>query len=764
MLMKKFLLLFTLALLTMPTMFANNITFYFQDGDDDIELDNPQSLVTIWNETDGENVDINPDVAFLNYEFEPTKMLRIEANDFDYEVTVECEDEDGYDLEKNDNQWFLTLYLFADNLEFTIRVYTAGSAPSQGASEVEVSFDVQAASGSGIQDVSQTVNITYFDLSVFQEVPVELNTYGYGSTNVKPGTNFEIKPVEGYVVKSISTFQSDLVSISEPGVEETTWNVSVSWDPEGSFAYLNVTVDKVGSDEPVVDPLEAKITQIEPLQWKVEWPSQTFISQVDPSINDIYVYLTNNSGQKTTLYPDLRDEYPNPSIFFPAEWGNYFTINLEKQNLANGEYTLTIPEGYVELGESRTPNSKQDFQIEVGGEVENDYAVIIGELDGNTIDIEWENVTQLTEGKTEGAYMRNVMESKDYPLYYLEDYMYSKANLRIDNSNKLRVNIINNYPDLPSGIYELYIPAGYVKFNGTETTNAAIEGHMFVYTALRLTDNVEFDYDVETDVVTAQWVDAVKIEYNTDYKGDGQNVSGVTLYDSQNTISLDYPDDFSIEGNTLSVNLSNLPLTAGEVRLLIPEECLNITFPDVVYPNFSESFVFVYGNPEEEDKYEFYEGEVTWSHNTGDTVEGGTYVEVSWGGNKLSLVEEPENCSVDNREITGVVDLKYGEHVTLSDDQTKLLISLSHLPEATYRVNVAEACVYIEADGKKYVNHGVSTDGLTTGIESVVADAKDGHFTVVGLNGVVILDTDNAAELQKLPRGFYIINGQKVVK
>ena len=49
----------------------------------------------------------------------------------------------------------------------------------------------------------------------------------------------------------------------------------------------------------------------------------------------------------------------------------------------------------------------------------------------------------------------------------------------------------------------------------------------------------------------------------------------------------------------------------------------------------------------------------------------------------------------------------------------------------------------------------------TSGVKGI--EAADGVYRVVDLNGMVILETTNASDLQKLNKGIYIVNGNKVL-
>lgn len=763
--MRKFLLLFVLAIMAVPAMMANTVSFYFQDGEEDgFEIDNPQTLVSIFNTTTESPVSVPEDVAFMTFNFNEATTLKIYPADFDYELVVNCTDgdEDNFSLEKEENEWFLTLLEEADDLEFTVKVYQEGTAPGQGATNVTVNFTVESAENSEIANLDESVIISYFDKATFQNVTLSLDA-AFASASVAAGTSFDIKPAEGYVVSDVVTYLSGIVSISQPG-NDNTWNVYVNDNPDGDFISLTITVDNADNNGPGQDETAATISQIEQLKWKVEWEAFDYISKTDTDYQENNAFLTDSENQVTMLYADIHGDNPNPEIIFPSESGNYFTIDLTNLSLQNGLYSLTIPEGYVELGSSRTPSPVQFFEIEIGGTFQPTYTVQIAEIQGNTIDISWDNVTSLSPGTTEGAYMRNIQSSEEYPLEYLKDEMYSKCNLRIYNSSILRVNVTNNYPNLPTGTYELYIPADYVKFNGTEIGNESIDGHFFYYTAPWSEGEIEFNALIEENKLTFTWIDASEIAYNTEYAGDGNGINGVTIFtDGDYYLNLDYGEDFTISGNTLTIDITGLPLS-GECNVVIPEDCLLITVDGITNYTDGTSGKFKYSDNDNKG-YPLYSESATWSHLNGDTLYSNQFIEITWGEFELAFTENPELCSVHSPE-TGVLDINYTTNVKLSDDKTKILISLKTIPEGTYRVNVPEGCVYFTVNGTTYANSGTSMDGIIVSSEAGLKSIEvgGGRYRVVDLTGIVVLDTDNASDIENLPRGFYIVNGKKLVK
>lgn len=84
----------------------------------------------------------------------------------------------------------------------------------------------------------------------------------------------------------------------------------------------------------------------------------------------------------------------------------------------------------------------------------------------------------------------------------------------------------------------------------------------------------------------------------------------------------------------------------------------------------------------------------------------------------------------------------------------------------TYEFVLPEgAFLLVGEDGKfsvnkeEFIEYTVTT---VTGITDVV-EALEGRYVVYNVNGILVLDTENAADLQGLSQGLYIINGKKVI-
>lgn len=97
-------------------------------------------------------------------------------------------------------------------------------------------------------------------------------------------------------------------------------------------------------------------------------------------------------------------------------------------------------------------------------------------------------------------------------------------------------------------------------------------------------------------------------------------------------------------------------------------------------------------------------------------------------------------------------------------DQLVLKTSEPILGNGTYFLEIPTGC-FIDRNGNKIegitLKYIVKNDsGLPTDIEDII---EESNWTVYNINGVKVLETTNANDLNKLAKGVYIINGNKVI-
>lgn len=240
--MKKLFLFLSAMILAVPAMLAGNVTFYFQWGESEMEIDNPSYYYNIWNETDEASIELPDDASLMVYEIDGTQILRIEAYDFENEVDIQVVDMEGdenYNLEKEDNQWFLTLFEDTDNIQFYLNLYEAGSAPGSGSgiTSVDLTFNVD-----GVQNAQNNITISYFDNTqdVMEDKTITFTSESAQAT-VNAGTSIDITPKAGYMISEIFT-RSSVVSVSEPAGRTGVWTVYVKENPLEASAILTITV------------------------------------------------------------------------------------------------------------------------------------------------------------------------------------------------------------------------------------------------------------------------------------------------------------------------------------------------------------------------------------------------------------------------------------------------------------------------------------------------------------------------------------------
>lgn len=526
---------------------------------------------------------------------------------------------------------------------------------------------------------------------------------------------------------------------------------------------------------------EAVVTHIDKYMFKITWEDYRYVNPygVHEGFDTPDAYVEDAYGVQTDLTWQRLKGINSPIYFDMDAAVNYFIVNLSPSvigtTLRDGTYTLFLPEYYVQLVPYGTNvtweyNLAQYLELTIGDVEQKEYTPSFTELPAgqNYFSIYWDGVDILTEGNTTGAYMVNQETNENYELKFLEDYMYSKANLRIE-ANRLAVNLTNNYPYLPDGTYKMYIPANYVLFNNTTQGNAAIDGYEFTYVAPWMEGPVEFEGPSEDGIITVTWTAASSLRYNNAYAGDGYNTTGVMIWDNDgDAIQVPYPKNISFNGNVMTVNLNGIKFATGECKLDIPEDCIYVTVDGEEDLTYGVSYIFNWGEPSTPStpSYEMYSGQAEWSITENMTVKKGTLIEISWGGNQI--IRNPYNFDPVNVYApidVGGLDLDFGEEVTISEDGTKLVLDLGGLPTQTYRINIPEGFVLITVGDKQYINMGSSLDDIfldnrQSGVGVIGAD--DVAAPVYNLQGVRVLE--NASDLNTLPRGIYIVGGKKVVR
>ena len=235
------------------------------------------------------------------------------------------------------------------------------------------------------------------------------------------------------------------------------------------------------------------------------------------------------------------------------------------------------------------------------------------------------------------------------------------------------------------------------------------------------------------------------------------------------TGTLSYLADLTAgEGNTLVVTLKCDTLTAaGTYKLTIPEG----SFGDAAFaadpttghcnPELVYTYTIKEQQPVEPDKPEVPEQDF---EPVTVTPEAGSE-EISFTRATLTFTEAP--VLLDNRVMLAKSDstVLYPALLTLGEGNT-LEITLRYgelKTEGTYLLNIPAGTVS-DASGKHINPEYTYVYTLTPEAGSVpTPEAEAAGITVYNLQGILMLQTDEAAELRTLPAGDYIVNGKKTV-
>lgn len=546
---------------------------------------------------------------------------------------------------------------------------------------------------------------------------------------------------------------------------------------------------------------EIEVEQIEDLQWKI-----TFVGANSVSFRDQYDYDQATGGplegrtayvenydteERTYIYEDVYDT--SKQIYRPA-WGNSIVVNLGnlKPALPDGDYILNIPETYLRLTRTGWGGDRfnEEFEtiITIGDKVSLEHEVSFTSTDGNNYsDITWTNVVHMEPGNTTGAYMINKETSQRYELQYLKDYEFSKANFRIIDNVYLRLNLTNNYPNLPDGTYLIYIPANYVLFNGGTTGNDAVEGYELKYSGPWMEGPVEVNGPDANGVFTVNWVSAESISFNPSFSGDPYSgINGVVIQDLNEVVNFPISTDaMSIDGTTLTISMEGIVLyndeSGNRYRLYVPEEYLLIKNAKGEWGTDGVYYLFNYtgggDDPNQKEEYKVYNQDAVWSIAEDPTYEGiidetNNPITIWWPNVEIeyNTVTEHDPVNIHEAETYGNIELEYGKDFWVSEN--KIWIDFSDVPSEMWRINIPEGLVLVKVAGDDtvYLNQASSMDDVFIavdtesgdGVESIL-NSKDGVFSVYNFNGVKVLETKDASEVNALPKGFYIVNGKKIV-
>ena len=284
---------------------------------------------------------------------------------------------------------------------------------------------------------------------------------------------------------------------------------------------------------------------------------------------------------------------------------SYLSFNIAGLELADGDYTFTLPADYVKVttyvSGATDPgfNQEMSFDFTVGGSFTPvEYSIKYQQSD-NIINITWETPTGqkavLSDLSTDfGAEIIN-SDDMAYSLTPFDELEgnYSTQNIRISD-DVLKVNFTNgNLADIiESGDYTLYIPAAYLKVNGEDSP--AIE-YEFSYTApweegyVRAV--VEYNELEETYEVQVTWTEADVVEGNSSFS---PMFGGLQIYGGDDEAYEVPANSVVYYDNSMIIPFTAEQVAPGDCRVVVPAGFVKVTKDGETNENSDQSVDFSY--------------------------------------------------------------------------------------------------------------------------------------------------------------------------
>lgn len=505
------------------------------------------------------------------------------------------------------------------------------------------------------------------------------------------------------------------------------------------------------------------------------WDSQG-IEAVDA--NNLYVEVSYNGGEPTKVEATLAagggptDDATNK--FLDVNFSE-LAMDMETYEAYFGTYTITIPEGIVQALDGGETNEGQKIDLYYFQPVSDDYATVtpaggwettVTPESLNKITISWEGLPTITYLNTEPATWTIMATEQEIDLEF-------GTQVTIEDENTL---VITLGEDVEDGSYQLYIPATYVKigddkvnssiyvqymvFDGMQSATVILPEESMRFTSFAVPVYLTWDYQPITvteeglramilvnheDVIHLP-AEAFELAYIDEPTGEGGEpdfgLSTLAEGDEVNNVLIIHVAEYLPEGVTGNIQIS---LASGSVE----------NEAGLVNPEQTVSY----------DIYPIYPTEATF------TVEE-ALITVTWEGAEFVNPGQTEGAFIESDERYELDYDSFGwgwGEITSNDDYTGLNIDLSEkeLPDGEYLLVLPEAYVLIEADEATYISNEATYEltienGLLSGVKIVGAEVFDGVYRVYNLQGLKVLETTDASQLNNL-KGLYIINGKKAI-
>lgn len=512
-------------------------------------------------------------------------------------------------------------------------------------------------------------------------------------------------------------------------------------------------------------------------------------SPASPYGNYFY-YADLSYGQPIKLVDDAptvtlgnNDETINLTASIVVDYSNNYVLRVQNPSgyLEDaGKYTLTVPAGVVTNGNYQNEAFTCDFYVYT---TDNNYVAVpadhttVGTEELQRITVTFPDAETIS--RIEDNWTDFTLTTINYGVSREESQLKWEENISIEGNA-----IVIEIPNIQQLEYEIKIPA-FDFIVGEGGTNPQIYLYYTAWDGMpepialqapnaKSTQDVVVELTWDYQTITATDDFGVKLTYG--YYEEPLEVSAglyqLTHVDDPDGVATD-PNLYNalhinltpvleeyLENNTSSTAVSfTLTVPAGIVVNGLDQVNPKSQFTFTVYPAIDVEPIFE--ETSTPGVYALYWEDVTWmSSFTGNLTLTGEGEEYTFQQDDDYYATVP----AEGMFMSGYLD---------PDNYSgrAILINFNGLDfEGRYSLNVPEGFVAVNFNGSwtDYINPAMSLsiilngDG-TVGVGSISNDNLNGDIRVYNLNGINVLNSSNASDLNSLPNGIYVVNGKKVV-
>ena len=301
------------------------------------------------------------------------------------------------------------------------------------------------------------------------------------------------------------------------------------------------------------------------------------------------------------------------------------------------------------------------------------------------------------------------------------------------------------------GEYIVSIPYGYMRINAQELGTQTSPSYTFTYQVFADPKPLGAPVVNPSDAVAVMELQTVTLTWNGYNLKEGAGSVTFTI-DGEEAPEI----TTAIEGSTLTLTLPQKYEDAATYVITVPNGFVTSEDNDG-YTYYNENVTLTYVIEPTEINPEVIDFTSAYPPNDA-LLEFLNNILITWD-RAMSL----NTANTENATLT----LKNGTPMTLQGTITNGMLAFTFNDVATgvYNLYVPQGYVMAEADKALYVNREVKLTyavDKNTAVTRLEAD-RHGMFTIYNSQGVKVMTTSDATEINSLANGIYIVNGKKVI-